>query len=319
MAGGGGRRKTPKRAAKTQVTQAELNPARSLLIKSRLESRNRGAALKNANDENSALKSANKDQQALIDQLGAQLAQAEASKKDTENSEVEVEPENSDQDVSDNESVISDHEQIQPGAGFSFTIKNNTLDPNVEMYDEEGLAFSEKYINDMGEDDILDYDDSEFDPDQTENTNPPDQTGQVEGNINEKEDGELSDSEETPQSSQKSSKSDGKSNNKSAKESQNVSGSTQGLSLTKSMGEDLSHAKPNAKDKPKVSNTGKGPTPKGGASVRKPFPKIQRRVPTKTEIQLKKLKDSYVHFTSDLKEQMRKADASYAKSVATLR
>ncbi len=145
--GRGGRRKTPKRAAKTQVTQAELNQARSLLVKSRLESRNRGTALKNAHEENSALKSANKDQQALIDKLQAQLAQAQ-SKKDTENpnanenddSDVHVEPVDSDRDVSDNESIVSEgHEQTPPGpgAGFSFTIKNNTLDPNIEMYDDQ--------------------------------------------------------------------------------------------------------------------------------------------------------------------------------------
>ena len=154
---GGGRRKTPKRAAKTQVTQAELNQARSLLVKSKLESRNRGKALKDAHDENSALKSTNKDQQALIEKLQAQLAQAQ-SKKDTENpnekenidSNVHVEPVDSDREESDNESIVSEgHEQTPPaGAGFSFTIKNNSLDPNIEMYDEQGLTYAEKYIND---------------------------------------------------------------------------------------------------------------------------------------------------------------------------
>ncbi len=183
------------------------------------------------------------------------------------------------------------------------------------MYDDQGLLLAEKYINEMGEEDLLDYDDSEFpDGDGTESNDPPDQTGQAEGNTtneksndghsNDREEGELSESEETtPESG-------GKSKTRSAKKSQNVTAK----SLTKSLGEDLPLAKPNPKAK--VSNTGKGPV--GGTTVKKPFPKIQRRVPTKSELQLKKLKDNYLHFTNDLKQQMRRADASYAKSVATL-
>ncbi len=167
----------------------------------------------------------------------------------------------------------------------------------------------------MGEEDLLDYDDSEF-ADETENNDPPDQTGQAEGNTtngksndghsNDKEEGEISETEETTPNS------DGKTKTRSAKKSQ----SAPAKSLTKSMGEDLPHAKSNPKASQKASNTGKGPV--GGTAVKKPFPKIQRRVPTKSELQLKKLKDNYLHFTNDLKQQMRKADASYAKSVATL-